>query len=294
MTDHMTDDRHDFGTGLLKASVKSHGAELVALSRGDDVLLWEGGPAWPKHSPILFPIVGTLPDDASTLDGKPVHLGRHGFARNRSFRWIAQDVDGCTLELVDDAETRAAFPAAFRLRVVYLIENETLRVSYHLHNPSDTATLHASLGAHPAFRWPLKDGVAKDSYRLLFEYDEPLPIRRIDPDGMLLHEKFRTPVRENILELRDALFEKDAIIMDRPESRSLDMTGPDGHGIRVAWGGFRELGLWAKPGAEFLCIEPWYGYTTPAGFTGDFSHKPGLLHLKPGEKWTAFWSVKAI
>lgn len=294
MTKPVTEDTHDFGTGQLKASVRSHGAELVALRKGDDILLWEGGAAWPKHSPILFPIVGTLPDDSSVLNGKPIHLGRHGFARHRTFRWIARDADGCTLELVDDVETRTAFPAAFRLRVVYHIENETLRVSYHLHNPSDKETLHASLGAHPAFRWPLKDGVPKDSYRLVFEYDEPLPVRRIDAEGLLLHEKARTPVRENILELHDGLFEKDALIMDHPESRSLSMVGPDGHGISVSWGGFRELGLWSKPGADFLCVEPWYGYTTPAGFKGDFSSKPGLLHLQPGEKWTAFWSVKAI
>ncbi len=294
MTDFVTDDRHDFGTGLLKASVRSHGAELIALRNGSEDLLWNGGAPWPKHSPILFPIVGKLPEHGITLNGQPVHLGQHGLARDRVFRWIARTTDGCTLELVDDAESRTLFPAAFRLRVVYLIENNTLRVSYHLHNPDSTETLHASLGAHPAFRWPLKDGVAKDSYRLVFEYDEPLPVRRIGADGMMLPEKFHTPIRDNILPLTDALFAKDALILEKPESRSVDMVDPDGHGLRFVWGGFRELGLWTKPGADFLCIEPWQGYATPAGFTGDFSQKPGLLHLNPGENWTAFWSVRAI
>ncbi|MFT8611801.1 MAG: aldose 1-epimerase family protein [Gluconobacter oxydans] len=294
MTDFVTDDRHDFGTGLLKASVRRHGAELVALRSGSEDLLWNAGPAWPKHSPILFPIIGKLPDDRATLNGQPVHLRQHGLARDRVFRWITRTAEGCTLELVDDAESRALFPAAFRLRVVYLIENATLRVSYHLHNPDSSQTLHASLGAHPAFRWPLKDGVAKESYRLVFEYDEPLPVRRIGADGLMLPEKFHTPVRDNILPLTDALFAKDALILEKPESRSVDMVDPDGHGIRFVWGGFRELGLWTKPGAEFLCIEPWYGYATPAGFADDFSCKPGLLHLKLGESWTAFWSVRAI
>ncbi|MBS1083103.1 aldose 1-epimerase family protein [Gluconobacter kondonii] len=294
MTDIVTDDRHDFGTGLLKASVRSHGAELVALHNGTDNLLWNAGPAWPRQSPVLFPIIGRLPDHEITLDGAPVKLKQHGLARDRVFRWIARTPEGCTLELVDDAESHALFPSAFRLRLVYLIENNTLRVSYHLHNPDSTSTLHASLGAHPAFRWPLKQGVAKDSYRLVFEYDEPLPVRRIDADGLLLPEKQHTPVRDNVLALTDALFEKDALILEKPESRSVDMVGPDGAGIRFVWGGFKELGLWTKPGADFLCIEPWYGYATPVGFKGDFSKKPGLLHLKPGESWTAFWSVKAI
>lgn len=294
MSTSPNDDRHDFGSGSLTASVLSLGAELIALKNGDTDLLWNGGPAWPKHSPILFPIVGSLPNDGVTLAGEPLHLERHGFARTCQFRWIARDDDGCTLELVDDAQTRAVFPAAFKLRVVYLIENGTLRVSYHLHNPSRDSTLHASLGAHPAFAWPQKPGTPKENYRLVFEYDEPLPIRRINADGLLLHDKVHTPIRENGLALKDSLFEADAIIIDRPESTSVDMIASDGHGIRVMWGGFRELGIWMKPGANFLCIEPWAGYTAPAGFIGDFAEKPGLLHLKPGENWTAFWAVRSL
>ena len=54
--------------------------------------------------------------------------------------------------------------------------------------------------------------------------------------------------------------------------------------VEVAWQGFTDLGLWMKPGAEFLCIEPWAGFADPVGYTGDFFEKPGILLLAPGER----------
>ena len=51
----------------------------------------------------------------------------------------------------------------------------------------------------------------------------------------------------------------------------------------MSWRGFRELGVWSKPtGAPFLCIEPWRGYASPVGFDGEFSDKPGLMHIAAG------------
>ncbi|EHH69172.1 aldose 1-epimerase family protein [Gluconobacter morbifer] len=285
--------QHDFGTGALRASVRAQGAELVALKHDGRDLLWNAGPAWPRHSPVLFPIIGKLPGNRSTLNGQPVHLTQHGFARDRLFRWLEQTPDGCTLELVDDPESRHLFPAAFRLRLHYRIEGNRLIVSYELHNPADNATLHASLGAHPAFVWPLEAGVARDEHRLVFDEAEPEPIRRLGPDG-LLKQDFPTPVQGRTLPLSDPLFENDAIIMDHPHSQGVSFLTPDETGLHVTWQGFRELGIWTKPGAEFLCIEPWYGFATPEGFVGDFSEKPGLLHLGPGKSWSAEWTVEPV
>jgi galactose mutarotase-like enzyme len=42
------------------------------------------------------------------------------------------------------------------------------------------------------------------------------------------------------------------------------------------------LALWTKPGADFLCIEPWQGHADRAGFSGDFAHKPGVVLIDPG------------
>ena len=63
--------------------------------------------------------------------------------------------------------------------------------------------------------------------------------------------------------------------MLHPRSRSLRFEC-GAAAIEVAWHGFEQLGLWQKPGAGFLCIEPWRGYASPVGFDGEFTTKPGL------------------
>jgi hypothetical protein len=39
------------------------------------------------------------------------------------------------------------------------------------------------------------------------------------------------------------------------------------------------LGVWTKPGAGFLCVEPWQGYAAPLGFIGELKDKPGGVSL---------------
>ena len=289
----MSDTQHSFGKNGLTATVSAHGAELTSLrtASGQD-LLWNAGPAWERHSPVLFPIVGKPPEN-TTLNGQPVTLKQHGFARDMTFRWLERTETGCVLELEDTPDTRTLFPVAFRLHLIYRMEDTGLHVGYVLTNPSEDATLHASLGVHPAFMWPLKPDAGRAGHRLTFEKAEAAQIRRISPAG-LLPEGVPSPITDRVLPLADTLFEADAIIMLDAHSKAVDFTGPDGSGLRVRWDGFKDLGIWTKPGAGFLCIEPWYGYATPVGFAGDFSEKPGLLHLQPGESWEAFWSVEPI
>jgi galactose mutarotase-like enzyme len=75
------------------------------------------------------------------------------------------------------------------------------------------------------------------------------------------------------------------VIFDRINSNSVRYAAGQGAGpwLKMSWRGFRELGVWSKPsGAPFLCIEPWRGYASPKDFNGEFSDKPGLMHIAPG------------
>jgi hypothetical protein len=82
---------------------------------------------------------------------------------------------------------------------------------------------------------------------------------------------------------REDLFVADAIIMDHVASSSVRFAAPTCPGVDVAWDGFRELGIWTKPGSRFLCIEPWLGTASPADFDGPFVSKPGVVLIPPGE-----------
>lgn len=282
--------QHRISDGI-SATIKADGAELCALAdaSGRD-LLWDAGALWPSHSPVLFPIVGQVAGDRIRVDGQAYALTRHGFARRRRFEWVERTATRCSLELRDDEATRAVYPFEFRLMLTYAIEDGALRVEYALTNPG-SGVMPASLGVHPAFRWPLHDGVQTD-YRLEFAKEEPAPIHRLT-GGLLDPTGQPSPVEGRSLPLDPALFVQDAIIMLEPQSRMLRYVGPGG-GLELSWEGFPQLGLWQKPGADFLCIEPWHGYSSPAGWDGEFRDKPGIMALAAAETRQFSWSVRPI
>jgi len=144
----------------------------------------------------------------------------------------------------------------------------------------------ASFGFHPALRWPLPGGGARADQAILFDEDEHAPIRRLDADGLLAPDPRPTPVDGRKLTLHDDLFVEDAMIMDRIASRRLMYGAPGGTQIVVDFANMPQLGLWSKPGAGFLCIEPWQGYADPAGYDGDIADKPGVSAIGPGAQRT--------
>jgi galactose mutarotase-like enzyme len=214
--------------------------------------------------------------------GQSYAMTQHGFARDQRFAWIAREPSSCALSLSDNDASRAKYPFAFRLDVDFAIADDSLAITYAVTNTGDEM-LPASIGAHPAFHWPLVAGGDKRAHTIIFAAAEPAPIRRLD-GGLLLKQPEPSPVQGGALALSESLFVKDALIFDRLASSSLSYSGPGGPTITFGWEGFRELGIWSKPsGAEFLCIEPWYGYASPVDFDGEFADKPGVMHLAAGE-----------
>ena len=288
----MTKDSFTLRNDTMTATVAAVGAELCSLKNAEGLeLLWQAGEAWPRHAPLLFPIVGRLKYDELRHGGKIYPMTQHGFARDRRFDWAQREPASCTLLLVDDAATRARYPFAFRLSVTYTLDGADLEVSLEITNRGDEM-LPGSIGAHPAFNWPLLPGLAKEDYALVFSQGEPAPIRRLK-DGLLRAASEPTPVRGNRLALSERLFDDDAIIMDRPASNSVRYAARSGPQVEVSWEGFRELGIWSKPkGAAFLCIEPWHGFASPVDFEGEFQDKPGLMHIAPAETRTLKYRVR--
>jgi galactose mutarotase-like enzyme len=283
-------DIHRLQADRAEAAVAAKGAELQALRLGGRDLLWDAGPLWPRHAPLLFPIVGHLKDDTLRCGGAAFPMPRHGFARDRTFTLLEGTATTCTAELRDDDATRAIYPFPFRLRVAYTLGAASLRMDIALRNPGE-GPLPASLGLHPAFRWPLDPGLPKAAHRLVFEADEPGPLRRLTAGGLLDPAPHPSPIQGRTLPLQEGLFDDDALIFPEPRSRSLRFEAQGGPALTLRWEGFPHLGLWAKrgPGPAFLCIEPWEGHADPADWTGEFSEKPGSFLLPPGA--TRRWSL---
>lgn len=81
--------------GVLTAIIDTQGAELKSLKDGSgNEYMWEGNPKyWGKHSPVLFPIVGTLKNNSYLYNGNIYALTRHGFARDNVFTVQEQQDD---------------------------------------------------------------------------------------------------------------------------------------------------------------------------------------------------------
>ena len=267
----------------LTASVSTLGAELQSLrTAGGEDLLWGGDPAvWSGRAPILFPIVGALVNGRFRLDGREYALPKHGFASRSTFAVARSAPDRATLRLEADAQTRAAYPFAFRLDLTFALAGAALVLEARVSNLGD-APMPFSLGFHPAFRWPLPFGRPRAEHRVAFARPEPAPVRRIDAQGLLTPRLEPTPVVDRTLALRDDLFTDDALIFDPFASRSLSYGAPAGPQLEMSFEGFTQFGAWTKPGADFIALEPRAGGPDPQGFDGDIWSKPGIRTVAPG------------
>lgn len=269
----------------LTAEISEAGAELQRLTdaAGRDYL-WDGDPAfWAGRAPILFPIVGTLNGDHFRWHGRHYSLPRHGFARRSTFTIAEHDKDGLILRLDANEATRAVWPFEFGLEMIYVLRGATLTMTGRVTNLGDDP-MPASFGYHPALRWPLPGAPSKDGHVIRFDRSEPAHIRRLNSSGLLDPGPRPTPVEGDTLHLDDDQFAEDALIFDNLASRSLVYQGPGTARVLVDFAGMPELGLWMKPGASYLCIEPWQGFSDPAGFTGTLDEKPGMVLIAPGER----------
>lgn len=270
-------------SGVLTARIDPLGAQLSALrdSSGRD-LLWDGNPAfWNGRAPLLFPIVGSLAEGTYRLAGKSYALPRHGFARTKPFEVLSASSAEAVLRLKADETTRAVYPFEFQLQMEFEVSDSMLAVRARVMNDGN-APMPASFGYHPAFRWPLPYGAPRAQHAIEFALEETEPIRRLDAAGLVTPVSHPSPVHGRRVLLDDALFEDDVVIFAALRSQALRYGAASGPQLELEFPDTPLLGLWSKPGAPFICIEPWHGISDPAGFAGDFMAKPGVFMVQPG------------
>lgn len=273
----------DIASEQLSAAINPYGAELTHLRDAEGrELMTNADPAfWTGHAPILFPIVGALNEDNYRVDGRAYPLGKHGFARKSAFECVEHGADRARFRLSDSAATRAVYPFAFALDIVFTIDGATLTLEAVLTNPGANDLL-ASFGFHPALAWPLPYGRARGDHRITFDRDEPAALRTLTEGGLIKTETRSSPLDGRTLRLADDLFTADALIWDRVESDSVRYGAEDGPHLVVRFPDTPRLGVWTKPGAHFVCIEPWHGIADPVGFVDEYRDKPGVFAIAPG------------
>jgi galactose mutarotase-like enzyme len=267
----------------LSVAIDTLGAELASIRTADGAeWLWQGDPKWwTGRAPILFPIVGRSLDDTLTIGGKPYKMGTHGFARQSRFAVVEDIGDSVRMRIIDTPTTRAQYPFAFRLDLVFAVAETTLTMRAEVTNTGD-GRMPFSFGFHPAFRWPLPGGEGKVHWLKLAEAEEP-PTRRLGERLMVAHGYEPSVFTAGRCVPKADDFRNDAVILDSLRSRSVTFGVDGGPSLDAAFPGFPALGFWQKPGAPYLCIEPWQGTTPFVGGSMAIEERPGGLFLEPGE-----------
>jgi galactose mutarotase-like enzyme len=275
---------------ILKASIKHAGAELFSLKDNQNKeYIWEGNPDfWGKHSPVLFPIVGTLKNNTYTIDKKEYQLSRHGFARDMEFKLVEKTGNSAVFSLESNAETLKKYPFEFELQLIYTLESTSLNIEYIVINKGETK-MPFSIGAHPAIALPENF----ENYSFKFEKQEPLKYNLLEND--LISNKTETlKTTENVVPLTYKLFENDALVFKTLESNSLTILENKKPYVQVDFEDFPSLGIWTKDQAPFVCIEPWFGYSDTADNSGDLFKKEGILVLEIDQSFHSQFSIKIV
>ncbi len=268
----------------LTAQINPLGAELTSLKDAEGrELMTNADPAyWTGHAPILFPVVGRPYRDTIRIDGTEYPMKQHGFARRMAFAVSEQQPGSVAFTLEATPETRAVYPFDFALTITFVLTDATLSVDVAITNPAEQP-LPASFGFHPAFAWPLPYGQDRADHRIVFSADEPDTLRMIADDGTIAEGERPSPLEGRTLRLRDDLFAKDALVWDSVRSDSVTYGAETGPQLRIDFPDTPMLGIWTKPGAAYVCVEPWHGIADPEGYDGDFHDKPGVFGIAPGD-----------
>jgi len=279
----------------IKASLKSKGAELCSLVNKQTNIdyIWRGDASfWPRHSPVLFPIVGGLIGDSFVFKGKRYQLEKHGFARDMDFEFEYVLPDQVSFVLKNSEKTFKSYPFSFLLRISYTLVENKIVVSYEVENPGEE-TMYFSIGTHPAFNIPLTKGTVYEDYYL--EFSEIENSARQNLNGNILRGQTPYFQSQKKLPLKHELFYQDAIIFKDLKSDSISIkSDKTPHGLRFNFEGFPYMGIWAAEDAPFVCIEPWCGLPDTDGHNQNIQDKEGIISLEPKGRWQKKWSLECF
>ncbi len=274
----------------LSVKISDLGAELKSIfnKKNDCEYLWYGKEEiWSGQAPILFPIVGELHEQTFLYEGKEYHLSRHGFARKMTFDFVCEGENYVEFSLKSDKETLKIYPFDFELIVRYTLNKNILSVSHTVINKTD-GDMYFSLGAHPGFNCEIGDS-------LYFSETENLETERIEAEGTRIDEKFPALDNTNQILITNEIFEADALILSGFKSKSITLKSPNhSREVRFDLGNAPYLGIWAKPGAPYVCIEPWHGVCDTIHGNEDFTKKQAIEHLNKGEKFNFTWKAEIV
>ena len=296
--------------GSISITVEDHGAELSSIRRGSREYLWGAYPEfWKRHSPVLFPIVGSVWNGEYRSAGNVYKMGQHGFARDMDFKLVVDEKDYVEYELASSDETLARYPYPFILRIGYRLHADTIDVVWKVTNPADREMVF-QIGAHPAFYWPMltddvisggvgemNKALAETSARGYFKFadgTESIERTLITEGGCVdVNKKQTVQLQDGYLKLDGDVFAHDALILENGQVQEVTLCDDDKRPYLTLRWDAPLVGLWSPPGknAPFVCIEPWYGRADRVNYDGTYEAKDYANRLAPHETFAVKYSI---
>lgn len=288
---------HVLKNDVLTVQVKEHGAELASIRKGSVEYLWQADPAfWGRHSPVLFPIVGSVWDKRYRIGETEYEMGQHGFARDMDFTLVEGNETEVRYRLESNEETLAKYPFPFVLEIAYKLDGNKLDVIWEVTNPS-SEDIYFQIGAHPAFYYPDYDPQTVERGFLSFDRQEGLECIRIKEKGCVdAVTKYPLEIpQDGLLPLTRETFDAiDTIMLQDGQVGAVTLHRND----RTPWlslkFGAPVIGIWSPPtkNAPFICLEPWYGRCDRAGYEGDYRDKDWMNRLAPGDRFSSVYTIE--
>lgn len=279
---------------FLRVKAKTKGAELCSIldQRDNTEHLWQADPKfWDWHAPVLFPKIGESVNQEISFSGKKFPMQKHGLARHLDFTADKKSETEVVFTLRSNDETLKQYPFRFCFQIKYMLEENTLKNEYIVANEDDKS-MPFTVGGHPAFAVPFLANEKLEDYFLEFEKPETISRYLINENGLFNGVKEVVLNNEKIIPITKQLFNRDALIFKEHQSRKISICSKNHNKkLRAEFADFPYLGIWAKPGAPYVCIEPWIGCAEDADKEIDFTEKEHCIVLQPGEKFSCAFSV---
>lgn len=277
---------HTLQNDRLQIAVKTKGAELTSIQSIHDSLeyLWQGDASiWAGQAPILFPIVGGLKDNTYYFEGQKYTMPRHGFIRHNEHIELKHSSDTqLTFTLKSSPETKKMYPFEFEFDICYELIDNLIIVKHTVIN-TDIKSLYFSLGGHPAFKYPLFDNEYFEDYSVILKKAKINESFMLTTEGLIRNATIPI-IKNNKIQISRTLFDHDALIFKNINAeRATLQHKTKGPVVTMNFADFPDLGIWSKPAAPFICIEPWLGYADTENTHQRLVDKEGIQHLDPGK-----------
>lgn len=288
--------RHSIENEFLKITVQETGAELCSVINKENhkEYIWQANPdIWGSHAPNLFPIIGVIKDGKYFYDGKEYSVPKHGFIRhNENIRLKERSEHQLVFELLYSEETLEMYPFKFDFRIAFSLNGKNIEVSHHIIN-LDSKPMYYSLGGHPAFNILHFDDEKIEDYYLKFDRKLDLETYLLNDDGLVSSKTESVLKNEDKIYLTPHIFDNDALIFKNIKSKKVELiSSKNGKILSVEYDDFKNLGIWAKPGAPYVCVEPWLGIADVEETNQILNEKEGIETLKERDEINHAYNIQ--